>query len=52
MVVASHKEDAGLEVVALEESASTLGPGAYYKLYLVFYDPAYTVITKPGTYLK
>jgi hypothetical protein len=37
LVVASHMEDAGLEVVALEESASTLGPGVYYKLYLDFY---------------
>ncbi len=36
-MVASHKEDAGLEleVVALEESASTLEPGVFYKIFLI-----------------
>jgi hypothetical protein len=29
LVVASHLEDVGMEVVAPEQSASTLGPGAF-----------------------
>ena len=29
LVLASHMQDAGMEVFALEESASTLGPGAF-----------------------
>ena len=35
LVGASHMHDAGMVVVALEEYASTLGPGVFYKLYLI-----------------
>ncbi len=34
LVVANHMQNAGMEVVAPEGAASTLEPGAFYKLYL------------------
>jgi hypothetical protein len=33
LVVANHMQNAGMEVVAPEGAASTLEPGAFYKLY-------------------
>ena len=35
LVVASHMQDVGMEIVALEESASTLEPGVFYKKFLI-----------------
>ncbi len=41
LVVASHMQNAGMELVALEESASTLEPGVFYKSFLFYRSSLY-----------